>query len=191
MKKTLFLLSIIFAFSAHADSLSQQIKNSLIPYENFPEQGIIFRDISPIMENSKLFGEIIDNFYERYKTKKIDAVVALEARGFIFGAPLAYQLKVPLIMIRKEGKLPGEVYRATYRKLYGEGVFIMRKNALCTGQQVIIIDDFYSTGGSLEAAAKLVQQAGATVCEACFLINNTEVSNKISFPFPIYALSEI
>ncbi|MEI8365877.1 MAG: adenine phosphoribosyltransferase [Parachlamydiaceae bacterium] len=191
MTRKLFLVMLFFAFSLHGASLSQQIKSSLIPYENFPEQGIIFRDISPVIENSELFSEIIDNFYERYKTKEIDAVVALEARGFIFGSVLAYKLKVPLVMVRKEGKLPGEIYRVSYKKLYGEGAFILRKDALKAGQQVIIIDDFYSTGGSLEAAVKLVQTAGTTVYEACFLINNTKASNKKIFPFPIYTLTEL
>jgi adenine phosphoribosyltransferase len=190
MKSMLFLILAI-TLSLHADPLSQQIKDSLIPYENFPKKGIIFRDISPLLENPKLFNAIIDAFYERYKAERIDAVVALESRGFIFGSPLAYKLKVPLIMIRKEGKLPGEVYRASYKKLYGEDVFVMRKDALNSGQQVILIDDFYSTGGTLEAAAKLVQSAEATVYEACFLINNTKVSQKISFPFPIFTLTEI
>lgn len=143
------------------------------------------------IENAKLFCEIVDHFYERYKTKEMDAVVALEARGFIFGSALAYRLKVPLIMIRKEGKLPGEIHQAYYKKLYGEGVLIMRQNALKPGQQAVIVDDFYSTGGSVEAAAKLVQAAGARVSEACFLINNTEASNKKSFSFPIYTLTEI
>lgn len=191
MKLKMLFLMITCAFSLHAETLSQQIIGSLIPYENFPRQGITFRDISPILENPSLYGEIIDNFYNRYKTQKIDAVVALEARGFIFGSALAYQLKVPLVMIRKDGKLPGEVYRASYNKFYGEDTFIMRKEALKEGQQVIIIDDFFSTGGSLEAAVKLVESAGATVYEACFLINNTEAPYKKDFSFSIYTLTDL
>lgn len=91
-------------------------------------------------------------------------------------------------MVRKAGKLPGEVYQASYNKLYGSDSFVMRKNALKGGERVVIVDDFYSTGGSLQAAAELVQAAGATVYEGAFLINNMLPPTKLSFPFPIYAL---
>lgn len=172
----------------HSSSLSKRIEQALIPYENFPHAGIVFRDISPILENAKLFSEIIENFASRYKDGKIDAVVALDARGFIFGAALAYQLKLPFVMVRKAGKLPGEVYQASYKKLYGSETFVMRKDALKGGERVIIVDDFYSTGGSLQAAVELVQAAGATIYEGTFLINNMLPQTKLCFPFPIYAL---
>ena len=186
-------LFAVFAFvsSLHASPLSNQIENLLVPYNDFPQAGIIFRDISPILESPKLFGDIIDHFYNRYKNQEINAVVALEARGFLFGSALAYKLKVPLVMVRKEGKLPGEVYRVSYKKLYGEDVFIMRKNSLNLGDQVVIIDDFYSTGGTLQAAVDLVQSAGATVYEGAFLINNTKAPNKRNFPFFIYTLFDL
>ncbi len=187
-KLFVFLLAI---GSLHASPLSEQIENSLVPYEDFPKVGSVFRDISPILENPQLFGEIIDHFVDRYKERKIDAVVALEARGFIFGAALAYQLKVPLVMIRKEGKLPGAIHRASYKKLYGEDVFVMRVDALKAGQQVVIIDDFYSTGGTLQAASELVQATGAIVYEGAFLINNTKAPNRRAFPFPIYAIFDL
>jgi len=169
---------------AHA----QEIEKSLIPYENFPRPGIVFRDISPILENPKLFSEIIDHFAARYNDNRVDAVVALEARGFIFGAALAYQLKLPIVMIRKAGKLPGDVYQASYKKLYGTDSFVMRKNALKPGDRVVIVDDFYSTGGSLQAAIELVEAAGANVYEGAFIINNMLAPSKLDFSFPIYAL---
>jgi adenine phosphoribosyltransferase len=183
-------------------ALSERIEQSLIPYENFPYSDIVYRDISPILENPKLFSEIIDHLSSRYnrnQESKVDAVVALEARGFIFGAALAYQLKLPLVMIRKAGKLPGDVYQTSYeklyqvsyKKLYGSDSIVMRKDALKGGERVIIIDDFYSTGGSLQAATKLVQAAGATVYEGAFIINNMLVPTKLSFPFPIYSLSTL
>lgn len=172
---------------SHAE-LSKAIEESLIPYKDFPRPGITFRDISPILENPKLFADIIDNFAARYASSGIDAVVMLEARGFLFGTALAKQLKLPSVMIRKDGKLPGEVYRTTYTKLYGEDSFVMRKAALKPGQKVIVIDDFYSTGGSLQAATKLIEAAGATVYEGTFLINNMQAPTKLSFSFPIYSL---
>jgi adenine phosphoribosyltransferase len=189
--KLVYLLLLFFSFSVEASPIAEQIKNSLVPYENFPKEGIVFRDISPILENPKLFTAIIDAFYDRYKEIPIDAIVAPESRGFLFGAALAYKLNVPLVMLRKEGKLPGEVFRATFKKLYGEDTFVMHKSSLKPGQQVIIIDDFYSTGGSLKAASELVEAAGAKVYEGAFLINNTEVATKLSFPFPIFALYEL
>lgn len=189
--KNLILAMMCASLSLEAAPLADQISSSLRAYENFPKEGIVFRDISPILENPQLFAEIIDTFYERYKEAKIDAVVAPEARGFLFGAALAYKLKVPLVMLRKEGKLPGDVYRKSFTKFYGEDTFVMHKDALKPGQQVIIIDDFYSTGGSLKAASEIVEAAGAKVYEGTFLINNTKVSHKISFPFPIFSLLTI
>lgn len=171
--------------------LSKQIEDSLIPYKDFPRPGIVYRDISPILENPKLFNDIINQFYDHYKDSGINAVVALEARGFLFAAPLAYKLQMPLVMIRKAGKLPGEVYEASYKKLYGMDSFEMRKSALKGGDRVIIVDDFYSTGGSLQAATELVQDAGATVYEGACLINNMLAPTKQSFPFPIYTLYDL
>lgn len=170
------------------DDLSKSIEKALVPYKDFPQPGIVFRNIGPILRNPKLFGEITTRFADRYCNSNINAVVALEARGFIFGAALADRLGLPLVMIRKAGKLPGEVYQASYKKLYGEDTLIMEKDALQPGQRVIIIDDFYSTGGTLQAATELVQAAGAIVHEATFVINNKLVPNKIEFSFPIYSL---
>ena len=169
-------------------TLAKSIEQSLVPYENFPRSGFVFRDISPILQNPKLFSEIIEHFSARYSQSKIDAVVALEARGFILGAALAHQLKIPFVMIRKEGKLPGEVHRASYKKFYGVDTFVMQKNALKPGEQVVIIDDFYSSGGSLQAASELVHATGASIYEAGFLINNLDVPTKQIFFFPIYTL---
>lgn len=182
---------ILFSSLLNAEatcSLSKGIKDSLVDYQDFPVSNIVFRDISPILENTELYHKIIDHFYEHYKGAPVDAVVAVEARGFLFGAPLAYKLQVPLVMVRKEGKLPGEVYRASYKKMYGEDRIVMRKKALKPGQQVVIIDDFFSTGGTLQAVAQLVQAAGANVYEGAFLIDNREVQ-KLSFNFPIYSIA--
>lgn len=186
-----FLLLMVLSFTLHAEPLSERILNALIPYPDFPKPGITFRDISPILEDADLFSAIIDNFYEHFKDSDATAVVALESRGFLFGAPLAYKLKIPLVMIRKEGKLPGEVYRVAYKKIYGEDVFILRKEALKQGDKVIVVDDFFSTGGSVGAAVKLVEAASATVIGGAFLINNYQVVSKNVFPFPIYTISEL
>lgn len=172
-------------------SIGEDIGNALIPYKDFPREGITFRDISPILENPTLFSQIIDAFYERYQDKGVDAIIALESRGFLFGSTLAYKLKVPLVMVRKEGKLPGDVYRVAYKKIYGEDVFVMRKEALKPGQKVVIVDDFFSTGGSLDAAAQMVEMAGGSVYEGAFLINNTLAPNRLTFSFPIFTLYEL
>lgn len=171
-------------------SLPQKIVDALVPYRDFPRPGIIFRDISPILGNPDLFKEIIDAFCERYKESGINAVVALDARGFLFGPPIALALGIPLVMIRKEGKLPGEVYKASYKKLYGTDTFVMGKNALKPGDKVIVIDDFISTGGSLQAASQLVQAAGATIYEGAFMLKN-KIPQTQSFDFPVHALCDL
>jgi adenine phosphoribosyltransferase len=191
MNKLFCLLFLFCIATINANTLADQIRDSLIAHPNFPKEGITFRDISPILENPKLFQQIIDTFYLRYKDAKIDAIVAPESRGFLFGSVLAYKLNVPLVMLRKEGKLPGEVYRASFKKLYGEDTLVMHKNSLKPGQKVLIVDDFYSTGGSLKAATDLVEAAGATVYEGAFLINNTLASPKLTFSFQIYTIVSI
>ena len=130
---------------------------------DFPQPGILFRDITPILSDPTAFKYVVDRLAERYRNQGIDCIVAIEARGFLFGAPMAHQLGVGLVPVRKEGKLPYQSLRAAYSLEYGTSVMEMHSDGIRPGQRVLVVDDLLATGGTLAATAKLVEQAGGKV----------------------------
>jgi len=137
---------------------------------DFPVKGIVFKDITPVLKDPKALGDIIDSFSRMYKRKKIDAVVGIESRGFIIGAPLALSMGVPFVPIRKKGKLPYEKIRASYKLEYGEATIEIHTDALEKGQRVVIVDDLLATGGTTAASIELVEKLGAEVVSCGFVI---------------------
>ena len=137
---------------------------------DFPVEGILFKDITPLLQNPQAFREAIDQLAARYKDRAIDQVVAIESRGFIFGAPLAYKLGAGFIPVRKPGKLPAETISVEYTLEYGTNTLEMHKDALKPGDRVLLVDDLLATGGSARAAANLVEQLGGKVEGIAFLI---------------------
>lgn len=140
---------------------------------DFPQRGIVFKDITPLIGDPQAFRTAIDRLGDACRGKAIDAVVALESRGFLFGAPLAYNLGVGIIPIRKEGKLPAQTYRMEYFLEYGTNVVEIHRDALAPGQRVLVVDDLLATGGTALASAKLVEKLGAVVVGFLFLIELT------------------
>ena len=132
---------------------------------DFPEPGIIYRDITPVLSCPEAFARVIDHFVERYSSAPVDAVVGIDARGFLIAAPVAHRLAVPLAPVRKAGKLPYRTRSVSYSLEYGEGVVEMHVDAVSEGQRVAVIDDVLATGGTLAAAAQLVEEGGAQVAE--------------------------
>lgn len=151
--------------------LAQSIRN--IP--DFPVQGILFRDITTLLKDPDAFQEAIDSLLDRYLDEDIDLVAAIEARGLIFGAPLAYELAAGFVPIRKPGKLPAETISASYTLEYGTNTLEMHKDAIEPGQRVLLVDDLVATGGSAKAAAELIERLGGTVVGIVFLIELTEL----------------
>ena len=143
---------------------------------DFPKEGIIFRDISTIMESSEGFEIAIDGLEDLIKDIEFDKVVVLEARGFIFGAPIARDLKKSLVMIRKKGKLPFEKISKKYELEYGTETFEIHKDSIEPGDKVIIVDDLLATGGSVKAAIELVEELGGVV-EDCLVITELKGLN--------------
>lgn len=137
---------------------------------NFPKEGILFRDVTPMCENGEAFHEVTKQLAEFAKKVKADIIAGPEARGFIFGASVAYELGLGFILIRKPGKLPRETYSASYALEYGTDEVHMNKDAVKPGQRVLIIDDLLATGGTGKAAAELVEQAGGVVAGEAFII---------------------
>jgi adenine phosphoribosyltransferase len=137
---------------------------------DFPIKGIIFKDITPLLQNPKAFQKVIATFTARYSDAQIDQVVAIESRGFIFGAPLACTLGAGFVPIRKPGKLPAETISVEYSLEYGTNTLEMHTDAIQPGQRVLLIDDLLATGGSAKAAIDLIERLGGVVVGVAFLI---------------------
>ena len=130
---------------------------------DFPKQGILFKDITPLLKNNFAFQSAIRDMSEPFIEKSIDSVVAIEARGYIFGAPIAYQLGCGFIPIRKQGKLPGETSRIEYSLEYGTETLEIHSDSVDLGRRILIVDDILATGGTLHAAIELVKRSGGDV----------------------------
>lgn len=137
---------------------------------DFPKPGILFRDITPLLANPAAFRRAVDDMAVRFRDTKIDVIVAAEARGFLFAAPLALELDVPLVPIRKPGKLPYKTLSFTYDLEYGTDTLEIHADAIPPGANVLIVDDLLATGGTVEACGKMVEQAGGNVAGCVFLI---------------------
>ena len=130
---------------------------------DFPEPGILFKDITPILQNAGAFGYVIQQLNNRFAGVGVDAIVAVESRGFLFGAPLAHRMEKPLVPVRKQGKLPANTHTAEYTLEYGSSVMEIHTDGIQRGQRVLLVDDVLATGGTLGAASKLVELSGGTV----------------------------
>ncbi|PCI93501.1 adenine phosphoribosyltransferase [Candidatus Aerophobetes bacterium] len=167
---------------------NEWVREFLTITPDFPKKGIMFISYERLLRSPDDFHRVIEGFAERYKDKNLDAVVGLDARGFIFGSALAYELNVPFVMVRKGGKLPGKTECVEYALEYGKSVFELGCNSLENGEKVVIIDDLLATGGTMSAACELVEKVGAVVVEtACFLeISFLKGREKIGRPFFAY-----
>jgi adenine phosphoribosyltransferase len=137
---------------------------------DFPKKGIVFKDITPLLSDPELFRASIDLFLERCRGKEIDKIVGIDARGFLFGSAVAYELGVGFVPIRKRGKLPYKTEIAKYSLEYGEAEMEMHVDAVIAGEQIVLVDDLLATGGTSAAAAALIRKAGGCLLEAQFLI---------------------
>ncbi len=158
--------------------MSDLIKSSIKTIPDYPKAGIQFRDVTSLMQNADAFAETINAFYERYKDAGITAIVGTEARGFIFGAPLAYKMNVSFVPVRKPKKLPRQVISQAYQLEYGEDVLELHTDALSSNDKVLMVDDLLATGGTIEATTKLIRKLGATVNDACFVVNLPEIGGE-------------
>ena len=147
------------------------IKSKIRTIENYPIDGVMFRDITTLLQDPEGLRESIDQLVNRYKDLKIDKIVAIEARGFILGAPMAYLLNIGLILIRKPGKLPSETINQEYKLEYGSDKVEIHTDAIKKGEKVLIVDDLIATGGTAEAAVRLIQKVQGEIVECCFIID--------------------
>lgn len=137
---------------------------------DFPEKGIMFRDITTVIQDPKGFGMAIDGLLDILEDVEFDLVLGSESRGFVFGAPVAYEMEKGLILVRKKGKLPRETISQEYELEYGTATLEMHTDSIRKGQKVVIVDDLLATGGTTEAIAKMVERLGGIVVMTCFVI---------------------
>lgn len=145
---------------------------------DFPEPGIIFRDVTSVLQDADGLQLAIDSMQDCLKGEEFDVITGLESRGFIFGMPIAYNLHKPFVLVRKAGKLPCETVSRTYDLEYGSATIEMHKDSIKPGQKVVIVDDLIATGGSVEAAIKLVEELGGVVVKVVFLMELTGLKGR-------------
>ena len=154
------------------------IKSKIRTVENYPIEGIMYRDITTLFNDPEGLRETIDLFSDRYKDIKLDKIVAIESRGFLIGAPLAYLLNVGLVLIRKPGKLPAKTFKQDYTLEYGVDQIEIHADAIKEGERVLIVDDLIATGGTVEAAVKLVHKMKAEIIKCCFIIDLPDIGGR-------------
>ena len=152
------------------EKLIEELKNSIRDIPDFPKKGIIFKDITTLLKDGRKFREAIDCIVERYKDKKIDKVVAIEARGFILGSVVAYKLGAGIVPVRKKGKLPYETNSVEYELEYGKDSLEIHKDAIKPDDKVLVVDDLLATGGTMNAVCDLIERSKGEVAEVAFLI---------------------
>ncbi|MET3116701.1 adenine phosphoribosyltransferase [Undibacterium sp. GrIS 1.8] len=157
---------------------SDYIKEHIRTVENWPQQGVMFRDITPLLQNPKVFRVLIDMFVHRYMDEKLDVVAGLDARGFIIGSVLAYELNLGFVPIRKKGKLPFHTVSEQYELEYGSATVELHSDACKPGDRVVLIDDLIATGGTMMAGKKLLERLGAEVIEGAVIVDLPELGGS-------------
>ena len=171
------------------------LKDYIRSIPNYPKKGILFRDITTLIKDEKAFSETINRIVEKAKKMEIDKIAAIESRGFVFASAVSYIMNKPFILLRKKNKLPADVYSTDFELEYGTATIEVHKDSINRGEKVLIIDDLIATGGTAEAAAKLIEISGGKVTAFIFVINlfdlngsdklvkkGYKVENLIEFP---------
>jgi adenine phosphoribosyltransferase len=152
------------------------LQNIIAEYEDFPKKGILFRDISPILKNPAALSHMIDEFAKRFHANDVDVFAGIESRGFPLACALSLRYNKGMVMIRKQGKLPGATIKRTYSIEYGKATMEIQKNAINKDQRVVICDDLLATGGTAKAAAELIERLGGRVAGFAFIVELTELN---------------
>lgn len=156
---------------------------------DFPLPGIQFKDITTLLADGEAFRQVISSLAARYRDRGVEAVAGIESRGFIFSAPIAVELGVGLVPIRKPGKLPAETFQIEYDLEYGTNKLEIHRDAFAPGAKVLVVDDLLATGGTIAAATQLIEQVGGSVLELAFVIELTFLNGRQRLePYPIYSL---
>jgi adenine phosphoribosyltransferase len=162
----------------HAYSPADYIRDHIRTVPNWPAPGVMFRDITPLLSNPRVFRVLIDQFVHRYFSPRPDCIAGLDARGFIIGSVVAYELGIGFVPIRKKGKLPFTTVEETYELEYGSATVELHTDAVKAGDRVVLIDDLIATGGTMMAGKKLLQRLGAQVLEGAAIVDLPELGGS-------------
>ena len=169
-----------------ASGMIDQLRATVRDVPDFPKQGIIFKDITPILGSGPLFKAAVDLFLERCRGKKIDKIVGIDARGFLFGSAVAFDLGIGFVPLRKKGRLPYKTESAAYTLEYGEAEMELHIDAITAGEKIVLIDDLLATGGTSASAVTLIKKVGGDLLEAIFLIELEFLHGREKlFPTPV------
>jgi adenine phosphoribosyltransferase len=169
--------------------LNALLKQHIRDVPDFPEPGIMFRDITTLLADAEMFRLVIDEMKSPYRDQRVDKVVVIESRGFIFGTPIAYGLKAGVVPVRKPGKLPGETYAEEYTLEYGTNTLEIHQDAIHDHEHVIIVDDLLATGGTVEATIKLVERSGGEIVGISVLAELVNLKGRERLGnYPIHSL---
>jgi adenine phosphoribosyltransferase len=165
------------------------LKSFVRDIPDFPKKGIIFKDITTLLKDGKAFRDAVDKIAKEYKDKKIDAVLSVESRGFLFGSAVAYQLGAGVVLVRKKGKLPYKTYSASYELEYGTDTLEIHQDAFPKGANILIVDDLLATGGTTKACVELVNKLGGKVAGIAFVIELMPLKGREKLKgYPILSL---
>ena len=167
------------------------LKDYIRSIPDYPKKGILFRDITTLIKDENAFKECIDQIIKRSKKYKIDKIAAIESRGFVFASAVSYLLKKPFIMFRKKNKLPAETHSVDFKLEYGTATIEVHKDSIEKNDSVLIIDDLIATGGTAEAAAKLVEMSNAKVAAFVFAINLFDLNGSVNLTKKGYAVENL
>ena len=154
------------------------LKEYIRDIPDFPEPGILFRDITPLLRNPTAFKYAVDSLEDLFQAVSFDTVVAVESRGFLFGAPLAYRMGKSFVPVRKQGKLPADTRSAQYSLEYGSSIMEIHADAIGAGERVLVLDDLLATGGTLDATARLIEMSGGIVVGIGLVIELTDLGGR-------------
>lgn len=157
-------------------------KQYITDVPNFPSEGILFRDITTLLDQGPVFKQAVEQIADFAKEREVDVIVGPESRGFIVGCPVSYALEIGFVPVRKKGKLPRETVEVNYGLEYGTDVLCIHKDGIKPGQKVLITDDLLATGGTIEATIRLIEQLGGVVVGACFLIELEDLKGRDKLP---------
>lgn len=168
----------------------REIKDAIVSYPDFPRKGVIFRDFLPILQNPRIFDDMLSLFHEIIKEKvpDVEVIVGIESRGFLIGAPLALKLNLPFVPIRKAGKLPGKVEQMSFSLEYGKDVLEIQQDVIRKDQKVVVVDDLIATGGSLKAGIQLLKKCEADVQCCLLVIELTQLNGRNGLEIPTHSL---
>ncbi len=158
------------------------IKSLIRDIHDFPKPGIVYRDITTLLQNSEGLNYVIDHFSELFSEQKIDYVIGIESRGFIFGAPIAYKLGAGFVPVRKAGKLPAKIHAIEYELEYGTDRLEIHQDAILPESRILIVDDLIATGGTAAATAELIKRLGCTLIGFAFIIELLALEGRLKLP---------